>query len=244
MNKLLSLIRLGCVLALCQSCRTAYTPNALNVPLMQERGEIKLMVSPNNYQGAYAVTDNIAIIANGRVATSTTSTSVNGTASDSFDAKNSVFEAGIGYYGHTGRGFTYEVYGGGGVTQVGFHGTGPSVGKNYDVSGMKFFVQPNIGFTSQGFDIAFSTRLSGLQFGTATGNYSLAEQKANELDKLGAATHLFLEPAITLRGGYKYVKLQLQLGGSFKLTQAVIPYNGLIGNVGLVFDFAQWYNND
>ena len=243
MNKLLSLVRLACVLALCQSCRTAYTPNALNVPLLQEQGEIKLMVSPTNYQAAYAVTDKIGIMANGRVATSANSTSVNGTATDSFDAKNTVFEAGIGFYGRTQRNLTYEVYGGGGITQVGFHGTGSSTGKNYDVSGMKFFVQPNIGFTSRGFDIAFSTRLSGLQFSTATGNYTATELKNNELDQLASSMHLFLEPAITLRGGYKYVKLQAQVGGSFKMTQAVIPYNGLILNMGLVFDFAQWYNN-
>ncbi|WP_375448317.1 hypothetical protein [uncultured Fibrella sp.] len=242
MNKLLSLIRLACVLVLCQSCRTVYTPNALNVPLLQEQGEIKLLVAPNNYQAAYAVTDKIGIIANGRVATSANSSTING-AADNFDAKNTVFEAGVGYYGRTGRNLTYELYGGGGISQVGFHGTGSSVGKNYDVSGMKFFVQPNIGFTSRGFDIAFSTRLSGLQFSTATGNYTATDLKNNDLDGLAKSTHLFLEPAITLRGGYKYVKLQMQLGGSFKLTQAVIPYNGLIANVGLVFDFAQWYND-
>ena len=243
MNKLFTLIRLACILALCQSCRTVYTPNALNVPLLQEQGEIKLMLSPTNYQAAYAVTDKIGIMANGRVATTANSSTING-ATDSFDSRNSVFEAGIGYYGRTGRNLTYELYGGGGISQVGFKGTGSSVGRDYDVSGLKFFLQPNIGFTSRGFDIALSTRLSGLQFGAATSNYSAIKLKENELSDLAKSTHLFLEPAITLRGGYKYVKLQVQVGASFKLSQAVIPYNGLIANAGLVFDLAQWYNND
>ena len=242
MKILSTLIRLACILALCQSCRTVYTPNALNVPLLQEQGEIKLMVSANNYQAAYAVTDKIGIIANGRVATSANSSTING-AADNFDAKNTVFEGGIGYYGRTGRNLTYEVYGGGGISQVGFHGTGTSVGKNYDVSGLKFFIQPNIGFTSRGFDIALSTRVSGLQFSTATGDYTASDLKSNDLDGLAKSTHLFLEPAITLRGGYKYVKLQAQIGGSFKLTSATIPYDSLIANLGLVFDFAQWYND-
>jgi hypothetical protein len=243
MNKLCLVLGLGFVLLLHQSCKTAYTPNALNVPLLQERGEVKLLLSPTNYQAAYAVSDHVGIMANGYNLSSETTTEFNGVLTDSYTAKSIVGEVGVGYFGRTGRNFTYELYGGGGMTQASFRGTGAFGGKNYEVTGLKFFVQPNLGFVSQGFDLAFSPRLSGIQFGAPTvTKYPLTDLKNDNLDGLGNALHLFLEPALTLRAGYKYVKVQGQFGLSFQLSSGNIPYSPVIGNLGLAIDIARWYN--
>src|SRR4051812_32632235 len=52
--------------ALLSSCATTlYTTNAVNAPLLKEKGEVKINVTQNDLQAAVAVTDNIGIMANG-----------------------------------------------------------------------------------------------------------------------------------------------------------------------------------
>jgi hypothetical protein len=231
------------IFILCQSCKTAYIPSALNVPLLQEKGELKITLSPTNYQVAYSISKKLGVMANGQVASSTT-TFGDGITNSDFKQTNSAFELGAGYLGKGGRNLLYELYGGIGLIKADIVDSkaGQILG-TYEANGLKFFIQPNIGFTSKAFDIAFSTRFTGLQFGTSTTIFSKQYLLEKELDELSENTHLFLEPAITLRGGYKFIKLQTQIGLSAKLSTPNIPYNAFIGSVGLQIDIAKWYNN-
>ena len=51
-----------------------------------------------------------------------------------------------------------------------------------------------------------------------------------------------VSPSNTLRGGYKFAKIQAQFGLSLKLSSAVILYNEAPASLGLVIDIAKWYN--
>ena len=244
--------RNGCFLLiglalLFQSCKTAYIPNALNVPLLQEKGEMKFLLSANNFQAAYAVTDKIGIIANGQVAKrehqGNPNATVDGKPDVSFAQNNSVIEAGIGYLGKGERNLLYEVYGGGGFsrTHIADLNANNGVLGEIEANGLKLFIQPNVGFASRYFDVALSSRFTALQYGTATTIYSKQYLIDQDLDQLADHMHMFMEPAITLRGGYKFMKIQAQFGLSLKLSSANIPYNSTLGNLGLVIDIAKWY---
>ena len=232
-----------------QSCKTAYIPNALNVPLLQERGEMKFLLSANNFQAAYAVTDKIGIIANGQVAKrehqGNPNLTVDGKPDVSFAQNNSVIEAGVGYLGKGERNLLYEVYGGGGFSRTHIADLNKNNGVlgEIEAKGLKLFIQPNVGFATRFFDVALSSRFTALQYGTATTIYSKQYLIDQDLDQLADNTHMFLEPAITLRGGYKFIKLQVQFGVALKLSSANIPYNSTLGNLGLVIDIAKWYKN-
>jgi hypothetical protein len=228
-----------------QSCRTVYTPTAVSVPLLQEKGEIRAYISPTNAQVAYAVTDHLGVIANGRFSNWEVTTTINDK-TDNYNSKLTDVEIGAGYLAKSAKGLIFEGYGGLGFASANFTDVDANkqpLGEKFTSTGFKAFVQPNIGFTSNGFDMALSTRLSGIKFGKAETTYSLTKLKEYSLDKLAENTHLFLEPAITLRGGYKWVKLQAQFGASVKLTEATIPHNPFFGSIGLSLNLAKWYDN-
>lgn len=241
------------VLFLLNSCKSAYVPNAQNVPLFQEKGEIKVSVSisntetgPTDFQAAYALSDHIGIMVNAKNSKKEESGDVNNINSEHYKEINQVVEAGIGYFGKTNNYLTYEVYGGAGFTKIGLHGiTWNSIDNDskFDANGLKYFIQPTIGFVSRAFDIGFSTRITGLKFNKYATNYSYEDLEKDQLNKLDAATHLFAEPAISMRSGYKWIKVQIQTGVSIKMTSAPIPYESFFGSIGLVADIGKWYSN-
>lgn len=241
------------VLFLLNSCKSAYVPNAQNVPLFQEKGEIKVSVSitntetgPTDFQAAYALSDHIGIMVNAKKSNKKESADANKINSEHYKEINQVVEAGIGYFGKTNSNLTYEVYGGAGLTKVGLHGISWNSIDNdsrFDADGLKFFVQPTMGFVRSAFDIGFSTRITGLKFNNYTTNYSYEDLEKDRLNKLDAAMHLFAEPAITMRAGYKWIKVQIQTGVSIKMTSTPIPYESFFGGLGLAADIGKWYTN-
>jgi hypothetical protein len=74
--------------------------------------------------------------------------------------------------------------------------------------------------------------------------YSTQEQSENYFNIVDQKAHAFLEPTITVRGGYRFVKIQAQFGRSFKLSKNDINFDDGIGSVGLIFDIARWYKTD
>ena len=116
---------------------------------------------------------------------------------------------------------SFEFYGGiGGSSQHHeYWGLGYSQGSIYshdygtsDLSFfIKFFVQPSFGLRHNVFDVAFSTRLCSVSY-TSIGDYVTVDSyEYEELSQLGDKTHFFLEPAFTLRCGWKNIKIQLQV---------------------------------
>ncbi len=209
-----------------------HIPSAHNVPLLKEKNECRASGSvgmglagafgataSNEVQAAYAVTNHIGVFANFMSAIQEP---------DNGFAKESYLDAAIGYYTPIGRFGVFEFYGGMGSSRQ-HHGY-----DTYDLYGnfihtdkvrisyVKPFFQPSIGFASNVFDIAFSARVSELFFKIGKADTVNGFKQYHDLDREFASRDIrymysFIEPAITLRAGWKYVKLQLQAQYSYSL---------------------------
>lgn len=219
------------------SCKSVYQPNAVNTPLFNNAGEARISVDPSNLQLAYAVTDHAGVMLNGfHVKENTEDNSIRG--------KGGLIEAGFGYYTRF-RPFVFETYVGGGLGNVHFTETrqddnGPNT-YTFDANGMRFFVQPSFGLTSRFFDVAITPRfVMGKYYNVAT-NYSTQDQIDGRFYQVDRPMWTFIEPALTVRGGYQWIKLQVQFGLSQKLNSEPLSYKDSFLNVGLSFNLNRDY---
>jgi hypothetical protein len=205
---------------LCSCSHYYYVSNVQNVPLFREKNEYRAGGGFSfgdesqciEIQAAYAAGNNIGIMGNFMAAWG-------GDASDHDYGKGTYIDGGIGYFRPVGELMSFEFYGGmGGSSQHHeYSGLGYSQGtiysQNYgtsDLSFIKFFAQPSFGLRHNVFDVAVSTRINSVSY-TSIGNYvSGNSYEYEELNQLGDKTHFFLEPAFTLRCGWKNIKIQLQ----------------------------------
>ncbi len=234
MKKLTIIILLPAIL-LCSCTHYYYVTNVQNIPLFKEKNEVHLSGSFSvgeeseclEVQAAYSLPYNIGIMANYMNARG-------GSISNNDYGKGNYFEGAIGYYKPFEKyGGVFEIYGGiGGSTQhheyTSRHFDSWEYYKQYDgncdLSFTKLFIQPSYGFTSDMFDIALSTRIYRLSFTNMVNNITVA-QEAFEVSTLSDKGHYFIEPAITFRGGWKFIKVQLQAA-----------YTGYLGNPGFPFN--------
>jgi len=214
------------ITVVCCSCsHYYYVPNVQNVPLFREKNEYQFSgayglgteTSCLEVQGAYSVTGNFAVQANFMSAKGIDNHE------DSW-AKGSYLDAAIGYYKPLRKSGVFEIYGGvGGSKQhhqyrndiyiPGTPGYGILSAGTSEVSFIKLFVQPSVGMTFKGFEFAFSTRFNWLTFNQTDNNIDKLLNE-HEFEKLNATAQtknfLFFEPALTIRGGWKYLRVQLQ----------------------------------
>jgi hypothetical protein len=102
------------------------------------------------------------------------------------------------------------------------------------------FLQPSLGMTLNGFDIALSTRISRLYFSEVTNQIDTLNIAYFEVDNISKNRNSFLfEPSLTIRGGWKYIKLQIQLTSSRNLSHNDLKFEGGKFSIGLTFAFAQ-----
>ncbi|HEY5122708.1 MAG TPA: hypothetical protein VIK14_03125 [Ignavibacteria bacterium] len=200
-----------------------YVANVQNVPLFREKNEFRLSGAYGfgdysncaEVQAAYSLTKNIGIMTNFMSAKG-------GHVSDSTNwGKGSYFEGAIGYYKPLGKYSVFEIYGGlGGGNQHHQYAITEYFPRNITfycgtsaLSFTKLFVQPSFGLAFKGFDVAFSTRLCSLSFNNIN-NQINSQTDESEYDNLNSIAHnkryMFLEPALTIRGGWKNVKVQFQ----------------------------------
>jgi len=256
MRILFRVLVFGYVFAILQSCASVYLPAAQNVPVFREKGEVKLSAGVYDYQVAYAVGRHTAVMVNAQNSDRLVREIMARPGSNNRVVSKMV-EVGGGFFTDDKSTWTFETYGGLGVFKTAlrsdFQDTRPvypgetalrdsSYTTHLNTRGARFFLQPNLGFASKAIDIAFSTRITGLTFGSVTSvNFSAFTLKYSSIGNLGDRLHLFAEPAITMRVGYKWIKMQIQTGISLQFTSAEVPYNYLFGSVGLVGDIGKWY---
>lgn len=229
----ITLVMLGAVSALFYSCKTVYAPNALNVPLFQEKGEVKATLATNNLQVAAAVSEHIGIMANGFVNNYTNH-------DKSFKNDGKGIEFGLGYFDHTEDRLTYETYAGMGWYNVRIRESDNA--KMFDANAVKYFVQPAIGWVSPFFEVAISPRFSIVKYAKPEIiGYTPAEQAADYYDIVDKKAHVFVEPTVILRSGYRFVKVQAQFGRSVRVSSNDIHQDRSIANIGVIFDIAKWY---
>jgi hypothetical protein len=222
-----------------------YVPNVQNVPLFREKDECRLsaMVAGGDetscaeIQGAYSITKNIGVMANFMSAKG-------GTTSDKNYGKGNYFDGAIGYYKPINSHQVFEIYGGLGLSNQNHKYTNEYSGMDNgtsDLSFTKIFLQPSYGITFNSFDIAFSTRICRLSFNTV-GNYIIGNTyEYDELNNIAQnKNYLFLEPAITVRGGWKHVKLQVQASTS-SYAKSDLPFEDYHLGIGMYITIADRY---
>jgi len=209
------LLLIGSIIILINACAPAYVPNTVNTPMLSNKGELQASlnsgISGFDPQLSYAITDHIGVMLNGSFANET---------SDSSDDyhKHQFVEAGGGYYTKIGKIGRFESYGGFGLgnTQGEYESTLWSSYANAQY--FRIFVQPSIGMATSYFDGSFATRFVIVSM----------TQNPNK------STGYFLEPVLTFKLGYKYVKLVSQFGLSFPATEDIaFNYQPFMFSVGL-----------
>jgi len=198
-----------------------YVPNTHNVPLLQQKGESAVSFAAGAWraelQGAYAVTSNVGLMLN--------AASFHPEDDEEGDGgKGQLFEAGLGYYRGLSKRTVFEAYGLLGVGDVENHfpstlADNPSTTGKIESKLFRYGIQSALGFRSKYFDVSASARISGLNYFNISG--SLVFSGEDQVEYLQRENiHLLVEPAVTLRTGYDFLKLQVQLGNTFNLSNS------------------------
>ncbi|MFH0866302.1 MAG: hypothetical protein V1904_08905 [Bacteroidota bacterium] len=215
-----------------------YAPNAHNVPMFQEKGEVRLAGvrsygsyhEGTEFQGAFSITDKIGIIGNSY-------TAQGGDKEKNNYSEGSYYEAGCGYFKPVLEKFVFETYGG-----IGF-GNVENRYKDYGYSNLdfyKYFLQPSFGFTTKFFDAVWSVRLCGLYYDRID-DHTIQDDKENtEYINNHKFSYLY-EPAFTFRIGWKYLKIQIQYSISINSNYPEFPMDGANLNIGLYLSIANKY---
>src|SRR5690554_1920849 len=224
-----------------------YSPSSQHVPLITEENELAVSggyVGSESAEGmtlkaAYAVSPNWALMAGGSLYFRGEDTNNDKSGSGGF------VEGGAGYFKQVSEKFVFETYGlfsYGGMNNrfpqsvADYPNTNGKI--NADIFGVA--VQPSLGFKSRFFDAALSLRANRINYMNIRG--SLITQNSDQETAGSQQTYLsdhrgnfLLEPALTLRGGLEYLKLQLQTGVSFNLSHPNFPQDASWVSVGLVY---------
>lgn len=212
------------ILLILTGCVTLYKPNAIQSPMLKEKGELNATAALGlsgsglyNLQAAYAKSEHLGIMANvmyhNRHTTSTDS-SVN-----TVEKLNMLSgEAGAGYFTTFGveKNGLFQCYGGAGYgfsTDRIYNANNP----NPEVSAQHYniFIQPGVAFTSRYFDAAFDMRANYVcLFNIHSYLYDKFEWWNTDFKFYNDTTVYFmnLEPALTLRAGGEKWKGVFQLG--------------------------------
>ncbi len=224
---ILKLLYAGLFFALVfNACTPAYVPNVINTPLLSNKGEFQCAIhtgtAGNDPQFAYAITDNIGVMLNGSFANRT---------SDSTDDfhKHQFVEIGSGYFTKLGNSGRFEVFGGFGLGKLKAKLDNNLWMSYEDVTSNRIFIQPAIGAATEIFDASLAAR------------FVMVNMKQSSAKNTG----LFLEPVMTTKVGYKYVKLVFQLGLSFPLNSKTreFSYQPFIFSIGLNGYIGRNYND-
>lgn len=237
--KTLLLVILGCGLITLSSCnRYYYQANAVNAPMLSKQHDVNVTASMDrwsespafNLQAAYSPINHVGLIggwSNFRYHSSTPQPE-----EGNVDAHASLLEIGVGgYYPvfNNVRGLeltadTYVGYGGG------------SLSSDVNMNFSRVYIQPGFNLSTPYFDAGIHTRFSGIKYRNFDSNGHDEEYiRQQHLEGITNNRHYFFEPALTFRGGYKFIKLQAQFVASVPLRQLDWNYNENQLTLGLYF---------
>ncbi len=216
---------------------TLYAPTQLATPMLREAGELQATLSTTSVEAAYAVSPQVVVHAAGFY---------RGT-NDLENQRTSgawLGEAGAGVFGnllHRDVRWTLLAGAGGGRTWWEAGGNAP---RAYASNAVRGFLQPNIGWVSPYFELVGSTRLSGVKYLDFTSSGFEPDQAMRDGLTTASVTGpvwLFLEPAVTAKVGYRWVKLFAQYQWTFKMSEAPLPYQNAGLTIGVALDLADWH---
>lgn len=215
-----------------------YSPNTQNVPLISEQGEVNLNVSTNGnqfeFQGAVGVANNFSMQLNAGIFVPSDLDNGNG-------GSGKLGELGLGYFTSFDEKWVLEVYGLGAIGTVENHM--PSTLEDYPLTSGKISsnllrvgIQPSFGFKSKFFTVALSSRLVNLSYDKIRGDLIFNDKMQTDYLRR-YSSHVLLEPALTIRGGFERIKLQVQYGYSFNLTKSDFRQDHTLLTMGVNFNF-------
>lgn len=207
------------ILLFCVSCQPVYVPNVVNIPLLEEKGDVQFSFHSSlggiDFQSAAAISDKFALMANANFQNRKFIVDTD----EGFRKQNFV-EIAAGYRTKIGENGRFESFGG-----IGYGTINASYPNDFywrpilDVKSSRAFLQPNIGFVSDIVDFGFAPRIAYVSI----------------IDDNQFYDGLFIEPAFSLKLGYKYVKGIFQAGLSLPANrnQIIFDYNPFLLSIGL-----------
>ena len=234
----------------CVSTASFYCPNAINTPLLSEKYQAKfdgnVGIAGGKYSSsdfkdlsiAYSPIDHLGFLGDYHYFHSGYEAQ---SANDSANHLNNTARMGefaLGYYYSRGDNklkFIGDIYGGLGFGKIETDGF-----MNGEMRMSRFFAQPGVGLGTNVFDASLNIRISNLSYSYSSPSaYNLNSINQYEIPPANRVGGLFVEPAITLRVGYKFVKFQGQIMGS--LSDVPWCYDNTILSVGLHFSLEYLY---
>lgn len=224
---------------------TYYTPNMHQAHLLRQKGETGLtgalstgeQVYSVELLGAHAVAKNIGLMVNANYGGGKLIEQFNDSVNQE-GTRRYLIETGVGYFKPFGGQGVLELYGGGGFGSVyNYYTTDENA--NSTVTFTRFFLQPGIGKKGEIFDFAFSMRFVALNYQSFR-RYNLPEaawRDARALTMLEQKPfHWLYEPAVTIRAGNDFFKVQMQLGYSLKFGKEYIHQDNINSSMGISFN--------
>ena len=246
-----------CTLFSCN--RYYYQPNSVNVPSLSDAGDVHVVANGSfgadriddtksrtrvlNLQAAASPVNHLGIIGG--------YTNYNyhirenpDPASGNVNASANLWEIGVGGYytaaeNRRGMKLVTDIYVGLGTA---------SLKSDISANATKYFLQPGIGLKSPYFDAFFNLRFSGIKYTdfNALGRDDQYLKDKNLINYEGKRfdneTYVFVEPAFTVRGGYRFIKCQMQLTLSQALSNVDWNHNEALFTVGIYFGLEDLLN--
>lgn len=227
------------------SCsRYYYKPNAINTPMFTDGMQGHLVAAGSiggelddddrttfgDIQASFSPIKHLGIIGN------FSTYNYSPVSSTATPARAHLLEGGIGGYIPVGQGkvkMVAELYGGFG---------GGKLRSDVDMDIQRYFIQPGIGMRSPWVDAAFNLKWSFVNYSNLNdngrGTQYLIDQQLMDMygrNRIDQGSHTFFEPGFTVRGGYKFIKVQIQLAMSVAATPVAWNYDPMRFTVGLQF---------
>lgn len=213
-----------------------YGPNSNNTPLLRDN-EAKINFQyaradefkAAEFQSAFAITNHIGAMANGLYGSGVNNRTYS--SSNSSGGKGKFAEVAAGYFTTINSPTTiFEVYGGigtGGIDNI------YSWSDRSKVTFTKLFIQPDIGISVKGFEIALSSKFSRIHHKVVSANH--ADQHSGLIALREHPVSFLWEPSIVLRAGGKNVLVQVQYTWSHNLSNSHLQQEPGIFSIGLSF---------
>lgn len=213
-------------------------PNSQNVPLIKEKCEWNINSAYNDkqieLQGAYGIGDATALQLNTFLVFPMYYPVSDG-------VSGGFIELGGGYYKNLSEYFLFDTYLLAGIGNIRndipfSSSSGRNKGGQLSANYARYGLQPSISFVTDYFSISGSSRFVNLSHYNISGKlYHDGVEQVNYLRQHNS--NFLIEPAVTVRLGWKLFKIQVQYLRSINVSNPHFPQDDEIWTIGLNFHF-------